>query len=81
MKFPVLTRTHGEYPQHVVWTSLREDRALTNHSQTLDRLAERGGLSPEEIVCNMLDISYSDFRKLDMTEEAIINKLKLIEAN
>jgi len=39
-------------PDDVPWTLLtpHENRALTNHGQTLETLASRGGLSPDEIV-------------------------------
>lgn len=40
-----------ECPNRVPWGMLLpyEKQAMTNHSQTLRRLAERGGLCPEEM--------------------------------
>jgi uncharacterized protein YbcC (UPF0753/DUF2309 family) len=55
--FPVLNQQNcrpsqqKKMPRDVPWTfveSFRE-RAQINHSQTLERLAERGGLAPEEM--------------------------------
>lgn len=37
-----------------------EKQALCNHSQTLQRLAKRGGLSPAEAVCVLLDKHWID---------------------
>lgn len=44
-------------PRSVPWAMLapHKRRAELNHSQTLERLAERGGLSPSEIVCVLQD--------------------------
>lgn len=53
--FPV----HPEYrgkdgdPDSVKWSELSEAHAQRIHGQTLKRLAERGGLSPHEIVLNV----------------------------
>lgn len=40
-------------PQALRWDALNEEWAQRNHSQTLTRLAERGGLSPCEAVANI----------------------------
>jgi hypothetical protein len=37
-----------------------DERAQINHSQTLKRLAERGGLSPQELVAIILDKCWTD---------------------
>lgn len=50
MRFPVLQTGKKIY---VDWDCLNEDWALMIHGQTLERLAERGGLSPKEIVLNV----------------------------
>lgn len=53
-KFPVLGFSKYEgCPAYVKWNDLDNSWALQVHSQTLERLAERGGLSPEEIVYNL----------------------------
>lgn len=52
--FPV--HSYREYPgapRYIRWSALSEEQAQRNHSQSLDRLAQRGGLSPEEIVFNV----------------------------
>lgn len=49
-KFPVLGKTGSV--KFVKWHLLSEKQAYANHGQTLNRLAERGGLSWEEIYYN-----------------------------
>lgn len=56
--FPVLFSysERGNYPdcpRIVPLSSLNEDMALFNHGQTLKRLKERGGLSPQELYANL----------------------------
>jgi hypothetical protein len=57
-RFPVLQevveskRVEG-MPRSVKWSALDDRQAQLNHSQTLERLAERGGLSPVEMMCNV----------------------------
>lgn len=61
MKFPVLWQGDREYlaklkalkcPRSVPWEMVapHEVQAKRNHDQTLKRLAQRGGLAPEELV-------------------------------
>lgn len=76
-KFPVLNNTkYPDCPTHVNWSKLSEKRADDNHGQTLKRLAERHGLCPEEIVCNLLDISYCEFKKLKMPLDEVMAKVR-----
>jgi hypothetical protein len=54
--FPVLFNgrdDHPECPRSVPWAFIEPGRAqaLSNHDQTLERLAERGGLCPGKIRC------------------------------
>lgn len=59
-RFPVLRGTQRERdelerlgcPRSVPWAFVapHEQQAKLNHSQTLERLAQRGGLSPSELV-------------------------------
>lgn len=44
---------------------LNEDWAIRIHDQTLDRLAERGGLSHEEIVMNVEQLHFSALKTID----------------
>lgn len=37
-------------------------QAFTNHSQTLERLNERGGLSPREMLAILCDCHYSELQ-------------------
>ncbi len=40
-------------PTHIPWDMLDEDMAQENHSQTLTRLNERGGLCVTEMLANI----------------------------
>lgn len=59
-----LWRRHPDAPRSVPWRLLapHEARVLSNHQQSLERLAERGGLSPGEIRCAVEDSSLRDHR-------------------
>jgi hypothetical protein len=56
-RFPVLNQQHvrprdlKQMPRSVPWAFAEtfRDQAQRNHGQTLERLAERGGLAPEEM--------------------------------
>jgi len=61
-EFPVLLsdserQRHPDWPRAVPWSLLQphERQADRNHGQTLKRLAERGGLSPAEMVAVLED--------------------------
>jgi hypothetical protein len=62
---------------------LSERRAQRNHGQTLERLNERGGLSVDEIVCNLLDISCQarEVMSLDLCAKYLLKHLKYKEDN
>ena len=52
---------YGPYgPSKIPWAVLapHEAQALKNHSQTLEQLANRGGLGPEEAYCIYHDMGY-----------------------
>lgn len=73
-KFPVLfsyrrkDKSDG-FPDFVKLSALSERQAQSNHSQTLKRLAERGGLSPSEIAANIKGVGWCDIGNI--TEEEI----------
>ena len=52
-----------------------------NHSQTLERLAQRGGLSPMELWCVVHDVDFYDALRGDcvMTEAKAIEWLRGVE--
>lgn len=58
-KFKIL-KGYGEsrtdIPDYFPWSLLNEKNAQKFHSQTLERLNERGGLTCEEIYCNVMGI-------------------------
>lgn len=65
-------------PDSIPWAMIasHEAQAIKTHDQTLERLDERGGLSPTELYAVLNDISYS---KVTLTEYQcvawIINKM------
>jgi hypothetical protein len=60
-KFPIIPGETGSV-KFVKWDMLSEEWAQKNHSQTLTRLAERGGLCWAEIYCNYYKQRWSDPR-------------------
>ena len=75
-------RKHTPYPRSVPWDLVKDhdDQAQTNHSQTLEHLASRGGLSPMELWCVVHDTRFYDAkRNQGMTEAKAIEWLRGIE--
>lgn len=64
------------WPESLPWSTVEPWRAQaeTNHSQTLERLNERGGLAPEELWCAAH--GYNLRRLRDTTESAAGTWLK-----
>ncbi len=75
-RFPVLDRKGDK--RWVKWSELSDKMAMDNHSQTLKRLAERGGLCARELVGNIEGIGWSDL--MSITEEHAEEVVKRIEA-
>lgn len=74
--FPILLsseekRKFPDCPKEIPWNLIapHENQARKNHFQSLERLAERGGLSPEELWCVFKDHDYVPGIK---TEDAIM---------
>lgn len=83
-KFPILhdpPLTVGDKrPTHMPWCIFigHERQAMQNHDQTLERLAERGGLHPTEMACILED---KKFDKTMTDPEALMIIIKhLFEA-
>lgn len=55
------------------WHLLNEENAIRFHSQTLERLNQRGGLSMEEIYCN---ITGTDYFKVSFDKEKILTWIR-----
>lgn len=69
-KYPVIGTKPQEYIPHEVLIP-HEEQAIYNHRQTLNRLAERGGLSWYEILCVLEDVNKidgMDIRHIDDNE-------------
>lgn len=78
-EFDEARRTKTAYPcgfPHAL-IEPHDEQAQKNHSQTLERLSQRGGLSPLEIWCIVHDKRWHD--KGDMTEAKAIEWLRGIE--
>lgn len=85
-RFPILastTQQERDYraagiPTAVPWSLVapHERQALLNHDQTLARLADRGGLSPSELMAVLED---RDFRPL-LLEDAAARLRELLGA-
>ncbi len=70
---PVMYSQQQESKHYVSYTNLSNDHALSTHSQSLDRLRERGGMSPAEILANIYGLS--PFAYLEYSDELLANKL------
>jgi hypothetical protein len=74
-------RYQGKFPDlpaSVPMSILDEDIALANHGQTLARLAERGGLSPVEIMACHTRAPLRSLFAPNTTEAAVPELLKLL---
>jgi len=81
-RFPIIRTWHSEgapHPEWIPWELLapHEAQAINNHAQTLERLAERGGLDVCEAVAIIEDMRFMDRWGIgknngrDQTREAI----------
>ena len=61
-KIPILATTESLF---VSFPLLNEERARRNHSQSLETLAERGGLSCKEMVLCAKDLPLSEMNNFD----------------
>ena len=77
-RFPVLDPPPS-CPSRVPWSMLApyEGAALTNHDQTLERLAERGGLGASEMVAVLRGECWRD-RKFKTDEESAIELKRML---
>lgn len=86
-RFPIMMkwgvrRDNPDFPQSVPWSFVapHEAQAQKSHGQTLQRLAERGGLDPSEMVAIVIG---QDWKDIETTEEAFVDArrtlLKMLE--
>lgn len=71
-EFPIMT--HGlkrPCPSRIPWDAIApfEGQAQENHQQTLERLAERGGLDPVEAFFVMTNRTWNNFQMTDEVEK------------
>jgi hypothetical protein len=77
-KFPILGSEPKEYiPLDAIQP--HEKQAIRNHTQTLKRLAERGGLGWIEALCVLEDREY-DFHTKLTEEDAKIKVLEILNS-
>lgn len=81
--FPLLYQDREDAPlrarrSSVPWAFIapHEDQALRNHDQTLARLAERGGLSPREMLCVLERKPWREGRAL--TEAQALDRIEVL---
>lgn len=78
--FPVLQPPKG-CVKYIDSTKLNNEHARMIHSQSLERLAERGGLCVQEIKCNIERGSYSDIRRYNEQECVdLVNSIAYMES-
>ena len=85
-QFPVLYtgmtslwELHPEWPRSVPWAMMEavESNCKRNHSQSVDRLARRGGLSYKEILWAVMGCNWSEVSCMT-TEEAAKTVMQLV---
>lgn len=71
-QFPIM---QGKLRKGIPWAMIapHEAQALRNHDQTLERLAQRGGLSPEEAVAVLEDRKWRAMPHADGVLESLVN--------
>src|SRR5579863_3807833 len=71
-------RTGGLYPVSVPWDLVKdhEKQAQSNHSQSLEHLASRGGLSPKELWCVVHDEKFYGDKAKTITEALALDWLR-----
>lgn len=83
-QYPVLGTLGARQQEYIPWDVLapHEARAIRNHCQTLERLAERGGLAWSEIVCILLDKpwKYAQNIPTDVARNAVLKYVAAWEA-
>ena len=79
-RFPVIGN-HSEV-KFVKWSELSDRMAQSNHSQSLKRLAERGGLCPKEIVGNIEGIGWSGLSAITGEHaEEVVQRIAWVEGS
>jgi hypothetical protein len=70
---PVLKVRHRHYVERFPWTHVEvlvdeklQQRARANHGQTVQRLAQRGGLAPSEIMALLEDRPYHQMTEAEI---------------
>lgn len=80
-QFPVLRSSHREgEPEYIPWEILEphEKQAYSNHGQSLEKLASRGGLSWREIYAVIMDkeFDYGSEHVTDYYKRAVLDAVE-----
>lgn len=79
-RFPILhNRNHfPDAPGFIPWSIIEQHEACAqrNHSQSLNRLAQRGGLDPTEALAVMTNQNVFDLLKQKLPDDEVVAKLK-----
>jgi len=82
-KFPVLrpfshTRKGENCPKWIDWAKIApfERQVIRNHSQSLEKLAQRGGLSPTEIYAAMNGLTLTAMNNGEYTDADCVEWIK-----
>lgn len=73
-QFPIMlgweNRNNKTLRRSIPWAAIvpHEPQAIKNHSQSLERLAQRGGLSPQEAIAVISGLGYGDLPQIDDAE-------------
>ncbi len=70
-------KQYPDFPKEFPDSWFNEEWAQHIHSQTLKRLNERGGLSPQEMIMNIEHLKYNEIRQLTL-DEAVKKLLKML---
>lgn len=69
-----------EFPLNYA-TQQFQDRARKNHDQSLEKIDNRGGLSPCELACILLDCKYREYPEAEVALMELILRVEGFDAN
>lgn len=73
-------KQYPDFPQEFPDSLFNEEWALKIHGQTLQRLNERGGLDPHEMICNIEHLNIQELRQLTL-DETVKKLLKMLTSD
>lgn len=70
----------SKYLNSMPMAMLSEKQAQKNHGQSLDRLAERGGLSPSEALSIIDGLSWGAVKVCDQNDRLLLSRVEKYKA-